>query len=367
MQHLAANNPKNSAADLARRLASEAEAVCRHYLSNGRRSGRYWLVGDVANTPGRSLFVRLHGCEYGRGASGKWTDSATGQHGDLLDLIALNRGLTRFADVLDEARAFLRLPRDASERGRVPYPSSPGSFHDRRSIRSTDPSDAARRLFAMSQPIHGTLAERYLRNRAITVLSGATSLRFHPRCYYREHEHAPTETWPAMIAAVTDLSGDLTGVQRTWLDPSGNGKAPIDTPRRAMGHLLGHAVRLGSATGNACDVIAAGEGIETMLSLRCILTALPMAAALSSAHLAALQLPPALRRLYIARDLDHAGYVATARLADRARAAGVEALVLSSRRGDFNDDLRRLGIDRLRADLRAQLAPGDYSRFTRTG
>ena len=40
------------AADLARRLARNAEAVCRHYLSNGHREGRYWLVGDVANTPG---------------------------------------------------------------------------------------------------------------------------------------------------------------------------------------------------------------------------------------------------------------------------------------------------------------------------
>ncbi len=66
------------AADLARRLASEAEAVCRHYLSNGRRAGRYWLVGDVANTPGRSLFVRLHGSDCGVGAAGKWTDAATG-------------------------------------------------------------------------------------------------------------------------------------------------------------------------------------------------------------------------------------------------------------------------------------------------
>ncbi len=47
------------AADLAHRLARNAEAVCRHYLSNGHREGRYWLVGDVANTPGRSLFVRL--------------------------------------------------------------------------------------------------------------------------------------------------------------------------------------------------------------------------------------------------------------------------------------------------------------------
>jgi hypothetical protein len=47
------------ASELARRLAREAEAVCRHYLSNGKREGRYWLVGDVQNTPGRSLFVRL--------------------------------------------------------------------------------------------------------------------------------------------------------------------------------------------------------------------------------------------------------------------------------------------------------------------
>ena len=47
------------AAELAHRLAREAEAVCRHYLSNGRRVGNYWLVGDVRNAAGRSMFVRL--------------------------------------------------------------------------------------------------------------------------------------------------------------------------------------------------------------------------------------------------------------------------------------------------------------------
>jgi hypothetical protein len=62
------------AADLAHRLARNAEAVCRHYLSNGHREGRYWLVGDVANTPGRSLFVRLSGPDSGKGAAGKWTE-----------------------------------------------------------------------------------------------------------------------------------------------------------------------------------------------------------------------------------------------------------------------------------------------------
>ena len=84
-----------------------------------------------------------------------------------------------------------------------------------------------------------------------------------------------------MIARVTDLEGRITGAQRTWLDPDGFhpvrlGKAAIDTPRRAMGDLLGNAVSFGVAN----DVLAAGEGIETMLSLRCVLPTLPMAAAL---------------------------------------------------------------------------------------
>jgi hypothetical protein len=61
-------------AELAHRLARDAEAVCRRYLSNGRREGRYWLVGDVANTRGRSLYVRLRGPASGRGAAGKWTE-----------------------------------------------------------------------------------------------------------------------------------------------------------------------------------------------------------------------------------------------------------------------------------------------------
>lgn len=88
-----------TASDLARRLGRDAEAVCRHYLPAGRREGRYWLVGDVENSPGRSLFVRLRGPESGKGAAGKWTDAATGEHGDLLDLIAAREHLTDLRDI----------------------------------------------------------------------------------------------------------------------------------------------------------------------------------------------------------------------------------------------------------------------------
>jgi len=261
----------------------------------------------------------------------------------------MNRGLDRLRDVLDEARSFLAPPRSepAPERLQRHPPVPTGS------------PESARRLFAMSQPITGTIAETYLRKRGITALHGVGPLRFHPRCYYRADADAPTETWPALIAAVTDLGGKITGAHRTWLDPSGQHKAPIDTPRRAMGHLLGHGVRFGVAN----DVIAAGEGIETMLSLRSIIPTLPMIAALSANHLATILFPLSLRRLYIARDNDPAGDTAMATLTERAEAAGIEALALAPTLGDFNEDLRHLGGDALRAALRVQLAPQDVARF----
>jgi hypothetical protein len=340
------------AGELAHRLAREAEAVCRHYLSNGRRVGNYWQVGDVKNTAGRSMFVRLCGDASGKRVAGKWTDAATGEHGDLLDVIRESCGLVDFRDVAGEARRFLRLPR--------PEPDYP----PRRSVVPTGSPESARRLFAMSQPIAGTLAEANLRARGITVPCDCASLRFHPRCYYRPDPYEPTETWPAMIAAVTDLDGRITGAHRTYLNPEGfdrsaSGKAPINTPRRAMGHLLGNAVRFGVAD----DVMAAGEGIETVLSLRCGLPHMPMAAALSAAHLAAILLPAALRRLYIVRDNDPAGDNAVGSLCARAGANGIEAIALSPRCGDFNEDLRGFGIDALRAALRVQLAPEDVAHF----
>ncbi len=338
----------SGASDLSRRLARNAEAVCRHYLTRGRREGRYWLVGDVENTPGRSLFVRLTGPDSGKGAAGKWTDAATGEHGDLLDLIAANLRLGTMRDVLDEARAFLRLPSQEQVH----------HVHDRPA--PTGSPEAARRLWALSQPICGAVAEVYLRNRGITDLRTCDSLRFHPRCYYRSTEVDPKrEAWPALIASVRNSEGSITGVHRTWLMPDGSWKAPVSTPRRAMGHLLGHGVRFGIAY----DVMVAGEGIETMLSLREIAPTLALVAALSANHLAALELPATLRRLYLVRDDDVAGKSAVEALAARATAAGIEVLVLDAQLGDLNDDLRLLGRAALAAAIRLQLASEEVTRF----
>lgn len=332
---------------LRRLFAEQAEAVCRHYLSSGRREGRYWLVGDADNSPGRSMFVRLKAGDAGK-LAGKWTDAATGEHGDLLDIIARRESLTTPAR---DARRGPTLLGAASGRACRHLPAST-SRADR----------IARSLFAISKPLAGTMAETYLRERGISGARTCTALRYHPRCWYRSDgdpaDHIQ-ESWPAMIAVVTDNAGIITGAHRTWLDPSGKAKAPISTPRRAMGLLLGNGVRFGRAS----DVLAAGEGIETTLSLRCVMPTLPIIAALSANHLAALLLPTGLRRLYIARDNDPAGRQAAETLAERAHAAGVVTLPLIPALGDFNDDLRQLGRSALADGVRVQIDRADAERF----
>jgi hypothetical protein len=339
------------ASDLSRQLARNAEAVCRHYLAAGHREGRYWIAGDIQGSKGRSLYVRLKGGEHGKGAPGKWTDAATGEHGDLLDLIGLHFGHCLLSDTLDEARRFLALPREISDFD----PDEPAASRGSRR--------AAQRLFAASRPIAGTLGERYLRARGITGIRSERWLRFHPRCWYRpsaeDHPGTPN-AFPALIAAVTDDDGMITGCHRTWLYPDGSGKAPTATPRRAMGDLLGMGVRFGRAT----TVMIAGEGLETVLSVRTAAPALPAIATLSSAHLAAIRFPPTLQRLYVARDRDPAGAHALGKLRDRAANAGIEMLDLEPQADDFNTDLQHMGIDRFREFLRTLLRVDDLDRMT---
>lgn len=340
------------AAELSERLAQSAQAVCRHYLPAGRREGRYWMVGDVAGAPGRSLYVRLFETE--RGRIGNWVDAATGEHGDLVDLIRLNQRHGRLAETIEEAERFLSLPPSPSDdTGTAATFAKPA--------RGGSPT-AARRLFAASKPLTGSLAACYLRSRSITRVSDLPALRFHPRCYYRPNEDDVPGTpgaFPALIAAVTDNDVVQTGTHRTWLDPSGGMKAKVASPRRAMGNILGNAVRFEQAD----DVLIAGEGIETILSLREVLPTMPMAAATSSAHLAAILFPRTLQRLYVARDRDAAGNAAFGILTDRTQAAGIELVSLLPDLADFNDDLRQHGALGLSERVRIQLHEQDQMRF----
>lgn len=340
-----------SASELAARLARDPEAVCRHYLSAGRRSGNYWIVGDVANSKGRSLYVHLAGPRKGR-----WADAATAQFGDLLDLVRETCGLVDFRDVADEARRFLNEPQPDP----APYRGNDAGDHP---PVERPAAERARRLLRMTQPLAGTLADCYLRQRGILRASMHPALRFQPSCYYRDLVTGRTSSYPALIAAVTDGFGAITGVHRTWLDPEGDGKAKVDDPRRALGGLLGNAVRFRFPVYRPVPVMAAGEGLESILSLSHVMPGMAIVSALTANHLAAFRLPAGCERLYIAADADAAGRHGIEGLSRRAQALGILPLVLTPELGDFNEDLRRLGPARFTEQLRVQLAPEDVEAF----
>lgn len=347
---------RHEASELACRLGRQAEAVCRHYLYHGKRQGSYWRVGDASNAPGQSLFVRLTASR--AGPAGKWQDAATGEFGDLLDLIRIRQGLHDFNAVLAEARRFLSLPQAHVRSPSTASPAAPW----RRAVPSVD---AARRLFAMSRPVEGTLAATYLSHRGITKVHALAALRFHPRCFYRSQTQDRACPWPALIAAVTDQAGAITGLQRTWLACDGSDKAPLEVPRKALGHLLGNAVRFAACcTGQASgDVMLAGEGLETVLSVRDLLPDMAMLAAGSAAHLGALAFPPRLRRLYVLDDGDEAADLALQRLKQRAAPCHVEIVPLVPGYGDANAELMRRGRAGLLTSLGPQLHLEDALRF----
>ena len=324
------------AAAIAAALAARAEDVCRRYLPNGRRLGRYWICGDLDGARGRSLFVRLTP----PGVPGKFTDAATGQHGDLLDLIRYRTNAPTLRAALDEARRFLALPVSPATAPAEPY----------------DATEAARGLWRRCRAVAGTHAESYLRARGLLQCRFA-ALRFHPALRYREG--STVRRFPALVAAVTAGPGDedggaIAGVQRTWLDPRRPAKADVAVPRKALGRIHGLAVRFGTPADDAPLVV--GEGIETVLSLVTAVPEIRAAAALSAGSLGAFVPPPGVARLVIARDNDEDGALAAERLARRCVRAGVAATVIVPVGNDFNDDLVAFGADGLRARLAPLLA-----------
>ena len=334
----------SAAARVAAALGARAEEVCRRYLPQGRKQGRYWTAGDVYGARGRSLFVRLAP----PGKPGKFVDAATGEHGDLLDLIRIASGAGSLRAALAEAHAFLASP---------PLPSStmPDDY---------DRTEAARRLWLRCRAIHGTHAEAYLEARGIQRCRFAT-LRFHPALMHRD-EGGGVRRLPALVAAVTADAKDrfgpgehpglekrsghsiVCGVLRTWLDPTQPAKANLTRPRKALGRVHGRAVRFGQP---AHGTLLVGEGIETVLSIVTVLPDTVAAAALSAGSLGAFAPPAGVARLVIAQDNDAEGKRAAERLARRCACAGVDAVVVAPEGGDFNRDLLALGPHALAARL----------------
>ena len=323
-----------NATEIAAALSTRAEDVCRRYLPRGRRQGRYWTIGDTSGAKGRSLFVRLAP----PGIPGKWTDAATNEHGDLLDLIRLHTGGASLWHAMEEALAFLSLPQSTPANG-----GNRAGGYDR--------EEAARRLWRRCRPIDGTHAEAYLHARAIGHCR-FPALRFHPDLIYRGDDGI--HRMPALVAAVTGDDGAIEGVQRTWLDPKrsrqGQPRSPAQSARARP--------RPGRTLRRVClrRDLACRRGHRNRAIVVTAVPGIHAAAALSAGSLGAFEPPQDLALLVIARDKDVEGGHAANRLQRRCVERGIPSIVIVPERSDFNDDLVAFGEETLAARIAPLIA-----------
>lgn len=190
----------------------------------------------------------------------------------------------------------------------------------------------ARALWENSQPIEGTLAERYLRGRSIKIPLPST-LRFNPDLLYRDADQAAH--MPGLIALIEGAGG--FSIHRTYLTNEGS-KAAMPSAKKMLGPAKGGAVRL-----RAGRKLVVAEGIETALSVSQMLPDddVSIWAALSASGIEGLTLPSTPGELIIAIDNDAAGQKAGRDLKARAQRLGWQVGILSPRPGfnDFNDQL----------------------------
>lgn len=132
----------------------------------------------------------------------------------------------------------------------------------------------ARRIWAEGQDAQGSIIHDYFASRGISVAALPhlpRCLRFHPALPYMVKDGAEwleIHRGPAMLAAVVSVSGQLTAVHRTWIDPAQpKGKAVIvhkgepQQVKKVIGSKKGCAIRLHGPKGFTTLVM--GEGIET--------------------------------------------------------------------------------------------------------
>jgi putative DNA primase/helicase len=173
---------------------------------------------------------------------------------------------------------------------------------------------SALRLWREARPATGTLIEKYLHSRGITM-PVPPSIRFHPNL-----RHPSGIYLPAMVAAVEASNGQIVAIHRTWLSADGSAKADLIPPRAALGPVRGCSIRFAKAT----ERLALAEGVETALSVAQACPALPVWCAISASNLPAVELPTCVREVVVAADGDGAG--------ERAARAAAEKFIREGRR-----------------------------------
>ena len=314
-----------SVSDIAAQLAGNAEELCRELLPGGHRDGNEWRCGDVGGAKGKSLGVHLRGEKVG-----VWSDFASGEAGDLIDLIQAVKRIDKGCAV-SWAKNYLGIKNGDAATNSTTATSRAGGATASGDDDAHRRIEYARELWQRAVPAEGTPVAHYLRSRGITI-PVPTTIRYIP-----DLKHGPSGLiLPAMVAAVQGLDRRVYGIHRTFLTADGTRKAPLTQAKMMIGKCAGGAVRLGPAA----PKIAVAEGVETALSIAQACPDLPVWAALSTSGIRALILPPEVVEVTLCGDGDAAGDSAVTDAAKRFIAEGRQVRIARAPPGqDFNDVL----------------------------
>lgn len=320
-----------SIAEIRDMLNAQAEAVAQTYAPPV--SGSYTDKG---------LYFTLNPMRYDRSVGsfciavsgpkvGRWNDYATGDYGDLIDLIQNSLNLSA-ADAIREARRFLGLSHDTPEaqaaRRRQIETAKRRQAEAEAAQREKAVKTArlAARIFLEAQAqIRGTPVDHYLRGRGLDLSRlgrQPRSIRFHERCWYTHTDQTTGEVieghYPAMVAMVNNLAGDTVAVHRTYLAFDGQRwtKAPLPEAKKVLGKFGGCCIRVWSGTGprggkaaplNRCPAgthVYIAEGIEDALSAAMLAPDLRILAGISLSNMGAVRLPKNVSDVTIIGDND---------------------------------------------------------------
>jgi len=303
------------------------------HFPSGQKKGKDWRVANIqGDAPFKqgSCSIKLEGPH-----AGDWYEYDSSKGGGPIGTLGHATGLRgRF---LIEYAAELSGWKVGDKK---PAPARPDN-------QAKNTQNEIRFILSGCRPAAGTFAQTYLEARGL-CLPDTQDLLFHP-----DLAHWETKTgYPALVALVRDVQGQVVGLHRIWIALDGKSKADVPKAKMMLGPVAGGAVRLGNAGG---EIVAVAEGIETGLAALQAMPQLPVWASLSTSGMEKLCLPPTLRRVILLADHDQsgAGQKAAEMAAERFVAEGRRVwIALPPKEGeDFNDLLVREGKDAVCAVL----------------
>ncbi len=369
----ALNRPSDFA-DIKEALQDRIEALARELLPDGHRNGGYWIGRNPLRDDRHagSFWILL------KRNPGVWKDEATGDTGDVINLVQYLGQLPDYRATRDWCVRWL---------GWKSGPQKPMSDAARRAVERQREKQRAEREASEAEELAkqsgrafslwlkcvkltpdtfpGSLLETYLQSRGLDLkrwlidagrpLPGA--IRFSASEPYVLAEGRGRTHRPCMVTLMTGANGRHQAIHRTWLSPDGSGKAAFPDPERNKARKIwpspvGAVIRISKGEGDLTPEEAARqgragplvvtEGIEDALSIAISCPDHRVWAAGTLGNIAHVPVLPCVSRVIVAADNDWHNKQASAALGRAVAALKAHGRPVAIARSTIGKDMNDL-------------------------